>query len=57
MSSPPAAWHDYDLKGRSSKRDRELVRGFLGFRPIEVRDEDQLRNWLASEVVPADVDS
>jgi hypothetical protein len=57
LSSPPAAWFDYDLKGRSSKRDRELVRAFLGFRPIEVSDEDQLRNWLASEVVPTDLDS
>ena len=57
LSIPPAAWFDYDLKGRSSKRDREQVRTFLGFRPIEVGDENQLRKWLESEVVPADVDS
>lgn len=43
---PPAAWLDYDLKGRSSQRDREQIRAFLGFRPITVVDAEQLQEWL-----------
>lgn len=54
LSVSPTAWFDYDLKGRSSKRDREQVRAFLGFRPITVADEEQLQEWLLSEVVPED---
>ncbi len=53
----PTAWFDYDLKGRSSQRDREQIRAFLGFRPITVADEEQLRKWLQNEVVPQDQDS
>jgi len=54
---PPTAWFDYDLKGRSSQRDREQIRAFLGFRLITVADEDQLREWLQHEVVPLGQDS
>ena len=57
LSVPPAAWFDYDLKGRSSQRDREQIRAFLGFRPITVADEDQLREWLQHEIVPLGRDS
>ena len=52
----PASWFDYDLKGRSSKRDREQVRTFLGFRPITLEDEDRLRQWLEHEAVAQDID-
>jgi hypothetical protein len=52
----PAVWFDYDLKGRSSKRDREQVRTFLGFRPITLDDEEPLHRWLEHEVVPKDTD-
>ncbi len=43
LSVPPTAWFGYGLKGRSSQRDREQIRDFLGFRPITVADEEQLR--------------
>jgi TnpA family transposase len=57
LSVPPTAWFDYDLKGRSSQRDREQIRDFLGFRPITVADAQQLQEWLQQEVVPLDQDS
>ena len=57
LSIPPTAWFDYDLKGRSSKRDREQIRAFLGFRPITVADEEQLRKWLGREVVSEDLNT
>ena len=56
LAIPPAVWFDYDLTGRSSKRDREEVRALLGFRPITVADEEQLQVWLVREAVPADQD-
>ncbi|MGA7981297.1 MAG: DUF4158 domain-containing protein, partial [Chromatiaceae bacterium] len=52
----PSSWFDYDLKGRSSKRDREQIRIFLGFRPITLDDGERLRRWLAHEAAPRDVD-
>ena len=57
LSVPPTAWFDYDLKGRSSQRDREQIRGFLGFRPITVADAQRLQEWLQQEVVALDQDS
>jgi hypothetical protein len=57
LSVPPTAWFDYDLSGRSGKRDREQVRGFLGFRPIEVADERRLCRWLETEVAPQDLEA
>lgn len=56
LAVPPAAWFDYDLKGRSSQRDREQVRHFLGFRPITVADARRLQEWLQREIVPLDPD-
>ena len=52
----PAPWFDYDLKGRSGKRDREQVRTFLGFRPITLEDEERLRQWLEHDAVVQDID-
>ena len=57
LSISPTAWFDYDLKGRSSKRDREQIRAFLGFRPVTVADEEQLREWLRREVICEDMDT
>jgi TnpA family transposase len=56
VSAAPAAWFEYDLGGRSAKRDRERIRGYLGFRPIEVADERRLRHWLETEVAPKDLE-
>lgn len=57
LSILPTVWFDYDLKGRSSKRDREQIRAFLGFRPITIADEEMLQEWLQSEVVHEDQDA
>lgn len=51
-----SAWFDYDLGGRSGKRDREQVRGFLGFRPIGVAAERWLCRWLETDVAPRDLE-
>ena len=56
LSVPPESWFDYDLWGRSGQRDRERIRGYLGFRPIEVADERRLRRWLETEVAPRDLE-
>jgi len=56
MSAPPAEWFEYDLGGRSAKRDREQIRAYLGFRPIEVADQKRLCRWLETEVAPRDLE-
>ena len=52
LSVAQDSWFDYDLGGRSSKRDRERVHDFFGFRPIGVADERRLCDWLETKVAP-----
>jgi hypothetical protein len=47
----PEAFAAYDLTGRSSKRDRELIRSALGFRRATVADAGELVEWLRREVL------
>ncbi len=54
LAIPATLWFDYELKGRSGKRDREQIRDYLGFRPISAVDSEQLQGWLEREVVPED---
>jgi Domain of unknown function (DUF4158) len=56
LSVAPESWFDYDLWGRSGQRDRERIRAYLGFRPIEVADERRLRRWLETAVAPHDLE-
>ncbi len=56
LAIPATLWFDYELKGRSGKRDREQIRDYPGFRPISAADSEQLQEWLAHEVVPEDQD-
>ena len=56
LSVAPETWFDYDLWGRSGQRDREQIRAYLGFRPIEVADERRLCRWLETEVAPKDLE-
>jgi TnpA family transposase len=56
VAVPTTVWFEYELKGRSSKRDREQIREFLGFRPATASDSEQLQSWLSQEVVPRDLD-
>lgn len=50
----PDAFAEYDLAGRSSKRDRERIRSALGFRRVTVADAEELAGWLRRDVLPAD---
>jgi TnpA family transposase len=50
----PDAFAEYDLAGRSSKRDREQIRSALGFRRVTVADAEDLVEWLRRDVLPAD---
>ena len=56
LSVPPESWFDYNLWGRSGQRDRERMRAYLGFRPIELADERRLRRWLEFEMAPRDLE-
>jgi hypothetical protein len=56
LAIPATLWFDYELKGRSGKRDREQIRNYLEFRPISAADSEQLHEWLARDVVPEDQD-
>ena len=48
----PDAFAEYDLAGRSSKRDREQIRSVLGFRRVTVADAEGLVEWLRRDVLP-----
>jgi hypothetical protein len=50
----PDAFAEYDLTGRSSKRDREQIRSLLGFRPVTITDAERLVKWLRRDVLPSD---
>jgi hypothetical protein len=50
----PEAFAEYDLAGRSSKRDREQIRSVLGFRRVTVADAEELAGWLRREVLALD---
>ena len=56
LAIPATLWFEYELKGRSGKRDREQLRDYLEFHPISAADGEQLHGWLAREVVPEDQD-
>ena len=57
LLTPPAAWLDPGLTGRSSRHDGEQVRALFGFRPIGGAGEDPLCKRLESEAVLTDVDT
>src|SRR5262249_15984065 len=42
----PDAFAEYDLTGRSGKRDREQIRSLLGFRRVTLTDAGRLAEWL-----------
>ena len=48
------AFSQYDLAGRSGKRDRELIRSALGFRRATVADAKGLTQWLRRDVLTLD---
>ncbi|MBV8607386.1 MAG: Tn3 family transposase [Singulisphaera sp.] len=50
----PDAFAEYDLAGRSSKRDRDQIRSALGFRRVTVADAEELVERLRRDVLPSD---
>lgn len=48
------AFSQYDLAGRSGKRDREQIRSVLGFRRVTVVDAKGLAEWLRRDVLTLD---
>ncbi len=50
----PELWFEYSLKGRTSKRDREQLRAYLGFRPATAKDSQSIQPWLLQEIIPND---
>jgi hypothetical protein len=50
----PEVFAEYDLTGRSSKRDRERIRSALGFRRATVADAGEPAGWLHREVLALD---
>src|SRR4051794_7299449 len=53
----PDAFAEYDLTGRSGKRDREQIRSILGFRRATLIDAEKLAEWLRRDVLPSDHES
>ena len=50
----PKTFFDYDLRGRSAKRDRSHIRSFLGFRRATVDDSKKIIEWLCYDVLNHD---
>lgn len=47
----PKAINDYELMGRSAKRDRVAIRGHLGWRQPTESDHEAMSDWLRSDVL------
>ncbi len=46
--------HQYDWNGRRIKEHRKDIRELMGFRPVTVVDQDELRDWLLNEILPGE---
>ncbi len=46
----PNRLNDYDFSGRSIKVHRVAIRDFQGFREATIRDQENLKRWLATQV-------
>lgn len=46
----PRVLADYDLQGRTARRNREKARILSGFRPFALADDDALITWLKAQV-------
>ena len=49
-------YQEYDWQGRTLKYHRAEIRELLGFRPIQLSDVAELRQWLIEQVLPQEVD-
>ena len=46
----PSAFSEYDLTGRTAKRDREKAREITGFHTFSVGNDQALLNWLYTQI-------
>ncbi len=52
LDIPATFINEYDWKGERSKDHRKDIRELLGFRPATLQDQQRLRTWLLTEVIP-----
>ncbi|MCD4686679.1 MAG: Tn3 family transposase [Anaerolineae bacterium] len=46
--------HQYDWDGRRIKEHRKAIRELMGFRPVTIGDQEQLRDWMLNEILPGE---
>lgn len=52
LAESPELIEQFDWYGRTGMRFRALIRNWLGYRPITVNGQEELRNWLAEMALP-----
>ena len=52
LDIPATFINEYDLKGERSKDHRKDIRELMGFRSATLADQQRLRTWLLTEVIP-----
>lgn len=52
LTELPDLIDQFDWHGRTGMRFRTLIRNWLGFRPITVKGQTELRNWLVENALP-----
>ena len=52
LAHSPDLIDQFDWYGRTGMRFRKLIRDWLGFRPITVKDQADLRNWVVKNILP-----
>ena len=52
LDIPATFINEYDLKGERSKDHRKDIRELMGFRSATLADQQHLRTWLLTEVIP-----
>lgn len=48
----PEVFEAYKWHNRSIKNHRKAIRELLGFRPVTLADQEEMRDWLVQEVLP-----
>jgi TnpA family transposase len=54
LDLPEQVIHQYDWDGRRIKAHRKDIREFYGFHPATLTDQDELHDWLFSEILPSE---
>ncbi len=53
---PKELFLDYDWLGITIKRHREEIRRLFGFKEVNLKDLEELKNWLLKDIVPENND-